>query len=277
MQSYYQNKIVVITGAASGMGRAYALAFAAKGAHVALNDYDAEGLQVTAQMVNATSKVKIYTQAFDVSDANTMQAFADAVQRELGLVDIVINNAGVGTAAEPTWDLSLRDYDRAMRINFGGVLNGTKAFLPQLIENGRGHIVNVSSIFGLVGSPNNTAYCASKFAVRGFTESLMIELQESDIQVHLLHPGGVDTNICAGIEGAADFSQQYLTTSPDDIANYLLCEIPKGTARMVYGQDSFKTWMGATLLPLKLLNKVIWAEMKKVLDLKPYQKIKAKS
>lgn len=273
MPSYYQNKVVMITGAASGMGRAYALAFAAKGAHVALNDYDADGLQVTAQMVNATSKVKIYNQAFDVSDAAKMQAFADAVKSELGLVDIVINNAGVGHGSMPSWELPLDDYDRVMRINFGGVLNGSKAFLPHLIEKGRGHIVNVSSIFGLVGTPNNTAYCASKFAVRGYTESLMTELQDSEIQVHLLHPGGIDTNICNDIDGAEEFSKQYLTTSPEDIANYVLREIPKGTLRMVYGQDSFKTRLGASLLPLNLLNKVIWAEMKKVLDLKPYARV----
>lgn len=274
MANYYLNKVVVITGAASGMGQAYAKAFALKGAKLALNDFDAKGLQQTVTELAQITTHAIVSQAFNVADFNAMQQFAHQVQQQLGLVDIVINNAGIGPSYLPTWELPLAEYERVMQVNFNGVLNGCKAFLPQLLEKGHGHIVNVSSIFGLVGTPNHSAYCASKFAVRGFTEALMTELNDSAIQVHLLHPGGIKTNICENIAGAEQFQQKYLNTSPDAIANYLLKQLPRGTQRMVFGQDSFKTWMGATFLPLQLMNRVMWSEVKKVIDLTPYAVLK---
>ncbi len=274
MSRYFKNKIVMITGAASGMGLAYAKAFAKAGAHLALNDYDTAGLQQTTNLISTQYKSKVMAHAFDVSNAEAMQHFADQVKQQLGLVDIVINNAGVTNVSLPAWELGLDEYERSMRINFYGVLNGCRAFLPQLLEKGSGHIVNVSSLFGLVGSPNHSAYCASKFAVRGYSEALMTELQESKIKVHLLHPGGIATNICKSVSGAQQFEDKFLATSPDDIAKYLLKHIRRGTARIVYGQDSFKTWLGATVLPLGLLNKAIWSEVRHVVDPEPYRRLK---
>jgi len=149
------------------------------------------------------------------------------------------------------------------------VVNGTRAFIPQLQAENRGAIVNVSSIFGLVGTPNHADYCGSKFAVRGFTESLMVELASTDIQVHLLHPGGIKTNI-ARQESSKAFSEHFLTTSADDIAQHLITSIKKNKLRIIYGNSAMKTWLGTRLLSLKMLRKVIWSEMKTSIDLKDY-------
>lgn len=274
MSSYFKHKVVVITGAGSGMGRAYALAFAKYGAKLALNDFNTRSLDDTVAILNQQyATTPIFAQVFDVSDRDAMFAFADQVKTHLGQADVVINNAGVEGAFVPTWQMDFAKLQRTMNINFYGVVHGTHAFLPQLIAQKSGHLVNVSSIFGLVGTPNHSDYCASKFAVRGFTESLMTELQHSKIKVHLLHPGGIATNIAQSKQGRA-FSNHYLTTSADDIAEHLIKHLTRGTSRIVYGQDSLKTWLGATILPLGLLNKIIWQDMKKVLDLSPYRQIK---
>jgi NAD(P)-dependent dehydrogenase (short-subunit alcohol dehydrogenase family) len=274
MNNHFKHKVVVITGAGSGMGRAYALAFAQRGAQLALNDFNAQGLDETVALVKQRfAATQVLAQAFDVSDRDAMFAFADQVKSQLGQAYVVINNAGVEGAFAPTWQMDFARMQRTMNINFYGVVHGTHAFLPHLIAQKSGHLVNVSSIFGLIGTPNHSDYCASKFAVRGFTEALMTELQHSKIKVHLLHPGGIATNIAQSKQGQA-FSQHYLTTSPDDIAEHLIKHLGRGTSRIVYGQDAFKTWLGATVLPLGLLNKVIWQDMKKVLDLNPYRQIK---
>ncbi len=272
MSKYFKDKVVVITGAGSGMGRAYALAFAQRGCKLALNDFNADSLDETVRLVQAQSGVAIWSEAFDVSDRESMQQFATHVNTHLGLADLVINNAGIEGGFVPAWQMDIKRLERTMNINFYGVVHGTQAFLPHLIERGNGHLINVSSIFGLVGTPNHTDYCASKFAVRGFTEALMTELQSSKIKVHLLHPGGIATNIAQSSQ-AKGFSNQYLTTSPADIAEHLIKHIERGTARIVYGHDSLKTWLGATVVPLGILNKIIWAELKKVIDLTPYQAI----
>jgi short-subunit dehydrogenase len=178
-----------------------------------------------------------------------MFAFADTVMKRFGTVDVVINNAGV--------------------------LYGTKAFLPELMRKNSGHIVNVSSIFGLVGAPSHTDYSASKFVVRGFTEALMTELCKTKVGVHLVHPGGIATNIAANTDTGADFSkfnERYLTTSPDEIARVVRKSLESGTVKVVYGNDSFKTWLGSNFVPLKWLNHIVWSDMKKSLNLKPYQK-----
>ena len=210
MSKYFKDKVVVITGAGSGMGRAYALAFAKRGCKLALNDFNAASLADTVQLVNAQASVAVWSAAFDVSNRDAMQRFATEVKTHLGLADIVINNAGIEGGFVPAWQMDIKRLERTMNINFYGVVHGTQAFLPQLIERGNGHLINVSSIFGLVGTPNHTDYCASKFAVRGFTEALMTELHSSKINVHLLHPGGIATNIAQSSQ-AKSFSNNYLT------------------------------------------------------------------
>lgn len=273
--AYFTNKVVVVTGAASGMGRSYAKEFAAQGAKLALMDFDGEGLAETAGMIGLTDEY-LLTETFDVSSSKAMQAFAKKVLDKFGTVDVVINNAGIGGGGLPAWEMPAKSYEKVMAVNFYGVLHGTRAFLPSLIEKNSGHIVNVSSIFGLAGAPNNTDYCASKFAVRGYTEALMAELSDSRVGIHLVHPGGIATNI-ANADEFVKFRDQYLTTSPDAIAKVVRKALEKGVAKVVYGNDSFKTWIGSNFLPTRLMSKLVWADMKKTLDPAPYEKVGIKA
>lgn len=265
----FANKIVVITGAGSGMGRAYALEFAKLGAHLALNDYDAKSLDETLALLKDHAGLKTVRAVFDVSDRAAMERFASQVQSTLGNAHVVINNAGIEGSGRPLWATPLASYERVLGINFYGVLHGSQVFLPQLIANGEGALVNVSSLFGLVGTPSNSDYCASKFAVRGLTEALMVELQDSPVSVHLVHPGGINTNITRA-EHTQAFKAKYLSTPPEAIVRHVIRGIQRGTPRIVYGKDSFKTWLGARLLPLQWLNPVIWHDMSPVLDRRDY-------
>jgi NAD(P)-dependent dehydrogenase (short-subunit alcohol dehydrogenase family) len=270
--TYFSNKVVVITGAASGMGRSYALEFARCKARLALMDFDADGLAATVQMLKSLGVREVISEAFDVSDRQAMFAFADTVMQRFGTVDAIINNAGISGDGLPAWDTPAKSYARVMNINFYGVLHGTQAFLPELMRKNSGHVVNVSSIFGLVGAPSHTDYSASKFAVRGFTEALMVELCKTNIGVHLVHPGGIATNI-AKAEQFSKFNQRYLTTSPDEIAAVVRKAMEKRRVKIVYGNDSLKTWLGSNFVPLKWLNKIIWSDMLPALNLAPYQNI----
>lgn len=200
-----KDKVVVITGAGSGMGRAYAKVYANAGARLALNDFDAAGLAETVRLH--------------------------------GRADIVINNAGISGGFKPVWQLAPVEIERTLRVNLWGVIHGTQAFLPHMLKAQSGQIVNVSSIFGLVGAPNHGDYSASKFAVRGFTEALMTELQETGVTAHLVHPGGIATNIGKVDGEELAFSKHYLTTSPDDIALHVRDKLLKGSAKIVYGKD----------------------------------------
>ncbi len=265
----FNNKIVVITGAGSGMGRAYAVEFAKLGARLALNDYDSKELAETVVLLDDSSPNKVYSASFDVSDRAAMESFAVDVQAQLGNAHIIINNAGVSGEGKPVWATPLATIERVMNINFYGVVHGTQVFLPQLIENGEGAVVNVSSIFGLIGPPNNSDYSAAKFAVRGFTEALMVELHDSPISVHLVHPGGIATNI-ANVPQHQAFSDKYLSTPPEAIVRHVIRGIRCGTPKIVYGKDSFKTWFGANFVPLRLLNKIIWWDMRDVIDRSDY-------
>lgn len=265
----FNNKLVVITGAASGMGRAYALAFARRGSRLAICDLDTQGLEETRKLISAIGDNTVYATALDVSDRNAVNDLADLLAREMGGADIVINNAGIEGSVRPTWATSDAQYRKVMEVNFFGVVNGCQAFMPQMRSKPWAAIVNISSIFGLVGTPNHADYCASKFAVRGYTEALMAELYNSSTQVHLVHPGGIDTNITRK-EGSAKFSEHYLSTPPQAIAEKLIKAISANKPRLVYGNRSSKTWLGARFLPLRWLTHLVWHEMKHIIDLRDY-------
>lgn len=272
----FNNKVVVITGAGSGMGRAYALEFARLGARLALNDFDAKGLADTLAMLPALPEGRVHSQVFDVGDKAAMYAFAAEVQAQLGNAHVVINNAGISGGGLPVWLKDDTAYERTMQVNYFGVVYGTRAFLPQLLANGEGAIVNVSSVFGLVGTPDTSDYCASKFAVRGFTESLMVELQQSPISVHLVHPGGVRTNIAKDVEGGEAFTEKYLKTDPADIARSVINGIRSGKPRIVCGHQSFRVWFASWAISLRRRNRLLFREMQGMVNPEHYKQVQRK-
>ncbi|MDF1764152.1 MAG: SDR family NAD(P)-dependent oxidoreductase, partial [Oleibacter sp.] len=191
MQSY-NNKVVVVTGAGSGIGRSLAQQLSEAGAHLALSDINEKSLHETVSLLSGAGKVTL--QALDVSDRHAFEAYAEQVQADHGAVHMIINNAGVAVS-ETVEELKYEDMEWIMNINFWGVVYGTKSFLPLLKMQPESAIVNISSIFGVIALPTQSAYNATKFAVRGFTESLRQELKDTSVFVTTVHPGGIKTNI----------------------------------------------------------------------------------
>ncbi len=191
-------RVAVVTGAASGIGRNLAFQLAEAGAHLALVDVDDAGLKVTADEAakRGGSDLRVSTHLVDVSDRGAMAALPEAVVAEHGAVHVLVNNAGIAVEAG-FHEHSLEDWDRVLGVNLWGVIYGCHFFLPHLAQADEAHIVNISSIFGVVGVPGNAAYCASKFGVRGLSEVLWEELRDSHVHVTVVHPGGVNTNIVA--------------------------------------------------------------------------------
>ena len=206
--SSLESKVVAITGTASGIGRALALDLAQRGCHLALSDVDEDGLASVRKEASQYG-TKVTAQRVDVASRQAVFDWAEQVVADHGSVNIIINNAGVaitGTVAE----LSIEDFEWLMGINFWGVLYGTKAFLPHLIDSGDGHVVNVSSVFGMIGVPSQGAYNAAKFAVRGLTECLRQELlmDEVPVAVTCVQPGGIKTNIARAARARGRAAQQ---------------------------------------------------------------------
>lgn len=242
------NSVVVITGAASGIGRALAVRLAAeKIKGFAISDMNEAGLAETAAMLE-NSGVPISTHILDVSKIDQWQQFFDQVTSKHGRVTHLINNAGVALVGYFE-DVSLEDMQWLMNINFWGTVNGTTVFLPAMREHDEGHIVNVSSVFGFIAPPGQTAYVASKFAVRGFTESLRHELEGTNITISTVHPGGVKTNICNDSRvgsHATDkdkaqvvkFFDKASPTTAEQAAEIIVNGIKKKEVRIVVGQDA---------------------------------------
>lgn len=187
-------RVAVVTGAGSGIGRAIACSLAARGCHVALADIDETGLEATASLIG--NRVRVTRHRLDVADAGAVARFPDEVVAAHGGVDVLVNNAGVALGG--TFDQVAPDeFDWLMAINFSGVVNMTRAFLPHLKARPEAQLVNLSSLFGLIAPPGQTAYSAAKFAVRGFSQALRHELQAegSHVGVTVVHPGGVRTRI----------------------------------------------------------------------------------
>ena len=191
----FNDRVAAITGAGSGIGRALANALARRGAHVALSDIDDSGLAETAAQCEGFG-VEITSDHLDVADRDAVYAWADRVVTLHGRVNLIVNNAGVALGATVE-SMSYEDFEWLMRIDFWGVVYGTKAFLPYLKQSGEGHVVNLSSVFGLISVPSQSAYNAAKFAVRGFTDTLRMELEieDANVSVTTVHPGGIKTNI----------------------------------------------------------------------------------
>ena len=193
----FKNKVAVITGAGSGMGRYLAILLAKDGADVCICDVNEQTLSETLAMLRKFN-VSVSSHILDVSDKEAIEALPQKVIDQHGKVDLVFNNAGV-TAGSHFKDMKEDNCDRVMGINFNGVVNSTRAFIPHMINNSEAAIVNTSSIFGMVAVPGQTVYHATKFAVRGFTESLALEMKQTNpnLQIHCVHPGHIGTNIAA--------------------------------------------------------------------------------
>jgi NAD(P)-dependent dehydrogenase (short-subunit alcohol dehydrogenase family) len=248
----FKNKVAAVTGAGSGIGRSLAQALAREGAEVAISDIQAAGLEETAASLRALG-ARVSTQVLDVSKRDQVFAWADKVVSEHGRVNLIFNNAGVAHASTLE-GASIEDFEWIMSINFWGVVYGTKAFLPHLRAAGEGHIVNLSSIFGVIAVPGNGTYNASKFAVRGFTEALRQELDMTGGQVSAtcVHPGGIKTNIARSARfdnsmsgllmadensGKAKFERSFITT-PDSAAKTILDAVRKNKRRVLVGPDA---------------------------------------
>jgi short-subunit dehydrogenase len=247
----FDGRVAAITGAASGIGRALAVELARRGAHLALADVDEVGLAETVSRCEG-SGVKVTSQVLDVADRAAVYAWADQVVEDHGAVNLVFNNAGVALAATVE-AMSHDDLEWLMSVNFWGVVHGTKAFLPHLKASGEGHVVNLSSVFGLLGIPSQSAYNAAKFAVRGFTDALRMELdiEGGGVSATTVHPGGIKTNIArnaridasvaamtGGTERPRDEFEKVAMTSPERAARQILTAVTRNRRRALIGPDA---------------------------------------
>jgi len=254
--------VAAITGAGSGIGRALALHLAGRGCALALADVNERGLAETAALADKTPAPRVTTHVVDVSDFAAVQRFADEAVQQHGGVQLLVNNAGValgGTFAE----ISLEDFAWLMGINFWGVVHGCKAFLPILRRQPAAHIVNLSSVFGLAAPPGQTAYAASKFAVRGFSQALSGELRGTPVRVSTVHPGGIRTNIAvnarvgAGVnlgdagrmQAARKQWEKLLRMPPEQAAGTIVRGIERDRARILIGNDARLLDILARLFP----------------------------
>ncbi|MEN0134507.1 acetoin dehydrogenase [Rhodococcus sp. ACS1] len=245
--SEFAGKVVVITGAGSGIGRALALDLARRGARLAISDMDTVGLAETARQAEALG-AEVKSDHLDVTQREAVLAYADEVRAHFGKINQVYNNAGIAYHGE--FEKSeFKDIEKIMDVDFWGVVNGTKAFLPHLIASGDGHVVNVSSLFGLLSMPGQSAYNSAKFAVRGFTESLRQEMliAKHPVKVTCVHPGGIKTaiarNATAGPGEDLDtfakfFDQKLARTTPEAAAETIVTGVRKGKARVLIGADA---------------------------------------
>jgi len=242
-----EKKVAVITGAASGIGRSLALALAREGCFLALADYNKKGLDETVLMVKDAGGVAM-SQVVDVANRSQVERFAAAVIKKFKQADIVVNNAGV-TLFGRLDDVSYREFEWIMGINLWGVVYGTRAFLPHLRNRPEAWVVNLSSAFGLVGVPSQTTYCATKFAVRGFTESLQRELKDTPITAISVHPGGIKTNIAYNARFTSGFGKdankkfarrfdRMAKTSADQAAGAIVYAIKRKKRRLLIGADA---------------------------------------
>lgn len=240
-------KVAVVTGAGSGIGRAVTYELARRGTRLALSDVDSDGLAETARHAR-TIGATVHEQRLDVADRDAMLAYAETVVAEFGVVNVVVNNAGIGFTGDVA-EMSFAQIERVVDVDFWGVVNGTKAFLPHLVASGDGHLVNVSSVFGLFAVPGQSAYNAAKFAVRGFTEALRQEMLVAGhpVRVTCVHPGGIRTSIARNA-GAVDgldraalarvFDEKLAKTSPDAAARSILRAVTRNRARVLVGVDA---------------------------------------
>lgn len=272
----FDGRVAAITGAGSGIGRALANDLARRGAHLALSDIDEVGLADTVAQCEGLG-VKVVADRVDVSDREAVLAWADKVVVDHGSVNLIFNNAGVALGATIE-GMSYEDFEWLMSINFWGVVHGTKAFLPHLKAAGEGHIVNLSSVFGLMSIPTQSAYNAAKFGVRGFTDALRMELEIAScgVSATTVHPGGIKTNIArsarmdpsalalsgADANDTANDFERIAVTTPEKAATQILEAVRRNQRRALIGPDA-KVIDLLARLPAGLYQRVLVAGAKR--------------
>jgi NAD(P)-dependent dehydrogenase (short-subunit alcohol dehydrogenase family) len=263
-----KNRTAIVTGAASGIGRAVAVSLAERGCNLALADVDEAGLSETERMT-ANGGARTSRHRLDVSDPEAVAAFPREILAAYPGVDLLVNNAGValGGAFEK---VSEEDFEWLFGINFWGVVRMTRAFLPALRASDDGRIVNISSVLGLIAPPGQTAYAASKFAVRGFSNALMHELEGSNVGVTVVHPGGVATAIAFNarwpksttsdvIAANLATAKRVLTLPPETAAEIIVEAIERRAKRVLVGRDARIVALVERLAPvnhLAILNRL---------------------
>jgi NADP-dependent 3-hydroxy acid dehydrogenase YdfG len=243
----FAGKVAVVTGAGSGIGQALAVELGRSGASVAISDVDTDGLKVTEDRLTAIG-AKVKSDRLDVTERERFELYAEEVKAHFGKVNQIYNNAGIAYTGDV--DITaFKDIERVMDVDYWGVVNGTKAFLPHLIASGDGHIINISSVFGIFAVPGQAAYNSAKFAVRGFTEALRQEmmLARHPVKVTTVHPGGIKTAIARnataaeGVDSASLaewFDTKMARTSPERAAQIILEGVAKNKARVLVGTDA---------------------------------------
>ena len=256
--SDYSGKCAVITGAGSGIGRALAQQLNRGGCELYLSDINAGSLTETAESLDRQD-IACHQQVVDVADRAAVHAWADSIEGQRGSVDIVINNAGVGLG-DRVDEMSYENLDWLMGINFWGVIQGSMAFLPLLKKSSQGHLVNISSLFGIVALPTQSAYNAAKFGVRGFTEALRQEMRGTNVHVCCVHPGGIATDIARHSRGGGlDVSpderdarfRKLARTSPESAAAQILRAVDKRKPRLLVGLDAKIISLVSRLFPVR--------------------------
>lgn len=279
----FKDKVAAITGAASGMGRTLAIQLAKEGCSLSLSDVDVKGLGETVELAKEAGaakghNIKVTSQKLDVSVKDDMYAWADKTAKDHGKVNLIFNNAGVAYAS-PVYAVDYEKFEWIMGINFWGVVYGTRAFLPHLQAAGEGHIINTSSLFGICAQPTQSCYNATKFAVRGFTESLRQELDimNCGVSATSVHPGGIKTAIArksvgepeleefmgTSHEDGKDFFEKFFITSAEKAADIILNAVRKDKRRVLVGPDAIALDAMTRALPEKYQT-IIVGQVKKI-------------
>lgn len=259
-------RVAVITGAASGIGRALAVALADEGCDLAIADIDEDGLAGTERLLEGKG-CRVTLHRVDVADRTRMGSFPEEIHDAHGRVDILVNNAGVSVAAD-LLDHSIEDFEWLVGINLWGVVYGTKFFLPHLLQSDDAYVVNLSSMFGLVGVPGQSSYCATKFAVRGFSEAVGAELAATNVRVLSVHPGGIRTNIARAVRwgashtGMRDRTIRFFDTKTmpaDKAALRIVGAMKANRQRVLIGTEAFVADYIKRAVPVLPPNVLAWA------------------
>ncbi|HUH74775.1 MAG TPA: SDR family oxidoreductase [Chitinophagales bacterium] len=269
----FKTKVAVITGAGSGIGRALAIQLATEGASLALTDLNVEGLKETVQRCESVG-AKVFSTVSNAAKLEEVKSFVQNVITQYGRVDLIFNNAGIALGKKTLLESNYEEWEKIMGVNLWGVIYGTKEFLPHLLKQPEAAVINISSIFGLAGIPEQTPYCTTKFAVRGFSESLRGELENTNVQVYCVHPGGINTNIAEDALKEAQGNPQklkevtnfkkMLVHSPEKAAHVILSAVKKQNYKVLIGEEAYVFDAMTRIFPLNY-NKIIEFGLKKLI------------